>query len=45
LIDIVDIVYYNIFYLSYLSLVAIYTCIIFYYKYNHPMCILDTKKS
>jgi len=44
LVDIVDIVYYNIFYLPYLCLVTIYTCITFYYKYIHPMSNLDTRE-
>jgi len=43
MVNIVD-VYYNIFYLPYLCLVAIYSCIILYYKFIHPMCILGTKE-
>jgi len=42
-VDIVDIVYNNIFYLPYLCLVVIYTFITLYYKYIHLMCLLNTK--
>jgi len=44
LVDIIDIVHINIFYLSYLCLIVIYTCIILYYKYIDPMYILDTRE-